>query len=107
MSLSMMARFSPLLKFAGRPVGSFTATELGEVAMVFAGPEGAEGLQPLLQHLAKLSPDATATQLLSTPEAQQLFQNFLEGVKTKTDAENNTVFCRCPECGTRFEQTFS
>lgn len=107
MSLSTMARFSPLLKFAGRPVGSFTVAELGEVATVFAGPEGSDGLLPLLEHLAKLSPDATATQLLSTPEAQQLFKNFLEGVKVKTDVENSTVFCRCPECGTRFEQSFS
>jgi ABC-type cobalamin transport system ATPase subunit len=107
MSLAVMARFSPLLKFAGRPVGTFTAAEIAEVAMAFAGQEGAEGLAPLLEYLAKLSPESTATQLLSTPEAQTLFQNFLKGIDARTKEEDSTVFCRCPSCGTRFEQIFA
>lgn len=53
--------------------------------------------------LSKLEGGATLSQLLESPEAQQLVQ----GVKQKQEATPEPVFSCCPNCGLRYETTIS
>lgn len=96
--LGNAARFLPLLAFTQRDAGSLSDGDLSKIAEALAGPEAANFF-PLLQQLRTASPNSKGLEILGSPAAAKIYQKMRE----QTEGDNAVVFCKCPDCGTRFE----
>lgn len=98
MDLAALQRYAPLLTLGSKAVGSLKDDELASAARALAG----EGSGPLLEFfkvLRSATPDSIVRDVLGSPHAKQLLTQVQQA---KVERENS-IFCKCPECGTAFE----
>lgn len=107
MNIAAIQRFAPLLQFASVNVGDMTDADLTLVANAIGGEGGAGVLVPLFSALRAKAPHLKTTQLLGSPEAGEILGRVTEMLETRAEKTNSTIFCQCPFCEQKYEQTIS
>lgn len=86
-----------LLSLASKTVGALTDEDLQTASSSIAG-DGADGLFELFKTLRDAEPGSKVSDLLRTPSANALLQSAVAKFKAPATAEENGIFCRCPQC---------
>lgn len=100
MNFALIQRFAPLAGLLNKTVSQITPQEMGAVAVALTGnADAATHFLPVLESLAKSSPDSNALTILGTDAAKNLFDKLHK----EAEAVNRTMFCTCPVCDANFE----
>ena len=95
-----LAGITTMIGMASKAISNFSEDELGKLAVTIAG-DNAPSVLAVLKQVQVNEPNTTAQTILKSDTMKGVFEFFL---KSK-DAVEDAVFCRCPVCGSSFEQS--